>query len=161
MTTPERSGAAPPPNPHPRATNVLLGKPLTALAAARIIATVTIGVTVTAGVLMRVTDAKEFPNIGDGLWWAIQTVTTVGYGDHVPTSPGGRLIAALVMLVGIAFLTLITAAITSTFIETARRRVDGTAGNALSTKLDQIVARLDVIDAGLASIRASDRDDPQ
>ena len=50
---------------------------------------------------MRVTDAREFPNIGDGLWWAVQTVTTVGYGDRVPTSPGGRLIAALVMLVGI------------------------------------------------------------
>jgi voltage-gated potassium channel len=110
---------------------------------------------------MRVTDAREFPNIGDGLWWAIQTVTTVGYGDLVPTSPGGRLIAALVMLVGIGFLTLITAAITSTFIETARRRVDGTASDALSAKLDQIVARLDVIDAGLASIRGRDGDDPQ
>jgi voltage-gated potassium channel len=161
MTMPERSGAAPPPNPHPRATNVLLGKPLTALRAARIIATVTIAVTVIAGVLMRVTDARQFPNIGDGLWWAIQTVTTVGYGDLVPTSPGGRLIAALVMLVGIGFLTLITAAITSTFIETARRRVDGTASDALSVKLDQIVARLDVIEAGLASIRGRDSDDPQ
>jgi voltage-gated potassium channel len=80
-----------------------LGKPPTALQAARIIATVTIAVTVTAGILMRVTDPREFPNIGDGLWWAIQTVTTVGYGDRVPTSPGGRLIAALVMLVGIGF----------------------------------------------------------
>jgi voltage-gated potassium channel len=161
MTTPELSGAAPPPVHHPRATNVLLGKPLTALRAARIIATVTIAVTVIAGVLMRFTDAKDFPNIGDGLWWAIQTVTTVGYGDHVPTSPGGRLVAALVMLVGIGFLTVITAAITSTFIETARRRVESTASDALSVKLDQIVARLDVIESGLANIRGRGGDDPQ
>jgi hypothetical protein len=58
-------------------------------------------------------------------------------------------------------LTLITAAFTSTFIETARRRVDGTAGDALSAKLDQIVARLDAIDAGLASIRGCHSYDPQ
>jgi voltage-gated potassium channel len=161
MTTPEGSAAAPPPVHHPRATNVLLGKPLTALRAARIIATVTIAVTVIAGVLMRFTDAKNFPNIGDGLWWAIQTVTTVGYGDLVPSSPAGRLVAALVMVIGIGFLTVITAAITSTFIETGRRRIEGTTSDALSAKLDQIVARLDVIEAGLANISARDRDDPQ
>jgi hypothetical protein len=42
-----------------------------------------------------------------------------------------------------------TLTITSTFIETARRRVDGTASDAVSAKLDQIVARLDVIDGDL------------
>jgi voltage-gated potassium channel len=157
-TTPEGSAAAPPPVSHPRATNVLLGKPLTALRAARIIASVTIAVTVIAGVLMRFTDAKSFPNIGDGLWWAIQTVTTVGYGDLVPTSPAGRLVAALVMVVGIGFLTVITAAITSTFIETARRRIEGTTSDALSIKLDQIAERLDAIEAGLNNDRGDDRD---
>ena len=132
MTAPERSDAAPPPVRHPRATNVLLGKQLTVLRAAQIIACVTLSVTVVAGVLMRFTDPTKFPNIGDGLWWAIQTVTTVGYGDFVPTSPAGRLLAALVMLVGIGFLTVVTAAITSTFIEAARRRVEGTATDALA-----------------------------
>lgn len=61
MTTPHRSGGALPPDPHPRATNVLLGKPLTVLRAARVVATVTIAVTVIAGVLMRVTDALRYP----------------------------------------------------------------------------------------------------
>jgi voltage-gated potassium channel len=161
VTTPEGSGAAPPPVHFSHATNVLLGKPLTSLRAARLIATVTIAVTVIAGVLMRFTDARQFPNIGDGLWWGIQTVTTVGYGDRVPTSPGGRLVAALVMLIGIGFLTVVTAAVTSTFIETAQRRAAGTASDALSAKLDQIVARLDAIDAGLANIRGHGRDGPQ
>jgi voltage-gated potassium channel Kch len=101
-------------------------KPLTVRRAARIIASVTVAVTIISGVLIHFTDPKNFPNIGDGLWWAIQTVTTVGYGDLVPASTLGRLVAALVMLVGIGFLTVITASITSTFIETARRRIEGT-----------------------------------
>ena len=103
---------------------------------------------------------KSFPNIGDGLWWAIQTVTTVGYGDLVPTSTGGRLVATLVMFIGIGFLTVITAAITSTFIETARRRIEGSGSDRLSARLDQISARLEVIEAGLENIRRQDRDDP-
>jgi voltage-gated potassium channel len=160
MTTPEGSKAAPPPG-RPLAMNFLLRKPLTILRAARIIASITVSVTIIAGVVMVITDHRHFPNIGDGLWWAVQTVTTVGYGDLVPTSPIGRLVAALVMLVGIGFLTVITAAITSTFIETARRRLEGTASDALSAKLDQIGARLDAIEAGIKDISGYDRGAPR
>jgi voltage-gated potassium channel len=158
MTTPEGGAAAPPPV-HQRAVNVLLRKPLTVRRAARIIASVTVSVTIVAAVVIHFTDPTNFPNIGDSLWWAIQTVTTVGYGDLVPTSTSGRLVAALVMLVGIGFLTVITAAITSTFIETAQRRIGG-GSDALSAKLDQISARLELIEAGLENIRGQDRDDP-
>lgn len=138
-----------PPPAHPRAVNVLMRKPLTVRRAARIIASVTVAVTIISAVLIHFTDPKNFPNIGAGLWWAIQTVTTVGYGDLVPASTLGRLVAALVMLVGIGFLTVITASITSTFIETARRRIEGTATDALTAKLDQIAARLDAIETRL------------
>jgi len=123
--------------------------------AARIIASVTVAVTVLAAVLIHFTDRQTFPNIGDSLWWAIQTVTTVGYGDLVPASAAGRLVAALVMLVGIGFLTVITAAITSTFIETARRRIEGNTTDAISTKLDQISARLEMIEAALTTANAT------
>lgn len=145
-----QGNAASPHPPHPRAVQVLTGKTLTVRRAAQIIATVTIAVTVVAGVLMHFTDPKNFPNIGVGLWWAIQTVTTVGYGDAVPTSMVGRLVAALVMLLGIGFLTVVTAAITSTFIETTRRRLEGATTDALSAKLDQIVTRLAAIEAAVA-----------
>ena len=46
--------------------------------------------------------ADGFDNYGDGLWWAIVTLTTVGYGDLVPTSTVGRLTGALLMISGIA-----------------------------------------------------------
>src|SRR5436309_10133444 len=114
MTTPKGSAvsAADPAPAPPRAANLLLGKPLTARRAARIIASFTLSATIIAGVVIHFTDKQNFPSIGDGLWWAVQTVTTVGYGDLVPTSTSGRLIAAVVMIGGIGFLTVITAAIT-------------------------------------------------
>jgi voltage-gated potassium channel len=157
MTTPEGGATAQPPA-RPRAVNVLQRKPLTARRAARIIASVTLSMTIIGGVLIHFADKKNFPDIGDGLWWAIQTVTTVGYGDLVPTSTTGRLVASLVMLVGIGFLTVITATITSTFIESARRRIEGTTTDALSAKLDHIGTRLDAIEAGLTNIRGHNRD---
>ena len=153
MTTSKGSAAAPPPAQE-RATNLLLRKPLTARRAARIIASFTLSITIIAGVLIHFTDEQNFPNIGDGLWWAIQTVTTVGYGDLVPTSTVGRLVAALVMVVGIGFLTVVTAAITSAFIESARRRLQGTETDTLTAKLDQIGARLEVIEASLKDLGA-------
>ena len=63
----------------------------------------------------------EYPNVGVGMWWALQTITTVGYGDVTPSDFEGRLVAAVVMLQGVAFIAIITAVITSTFIERAHR----------------------------------------
>jgi len=117
-------------------------------------------VTIVAAVVIHFTDPKNFPNVGDSLPWAIQTVTTVGYGDLVPTSPSGRVVAALVMLVGIGFSTVITTAITSTFIESARRRMEADGSDVIADKLDQISARLELIEAGLEDIHAPDCDDP-
>ncbi len=155
--TPPESGPATEPPIHPRALNLLQRKPLTAPRAARIIASVTVSMTVIGGVLIHFTDKKTFPNIGDGMWWAVQTVTTVGYGDLVPKSTVGRLVAALVMLVGISFLAVITAAIASEFIESTRRRIEGTRTDAVSVKLDQIGARLDAIESGLKNAGGADR----
>jgi voltage-gated potassium channel len=160
MTTPEGSAPAPPPA-RLRLVNFLSRKPLTGPRAAWIIASITVSVTIISGVLIHFTDKKNYPDIGDGLWWAIQTVTTVGYGDLVPTSTTGRFAAALVMVVGIGFLTVTTAAITSAFLESARRRFEATRTDTLSAKLDQIGTRLDVIEAGLNDIGGHHHDASQ
>lgn len=56
-------------------------------------------------------------NLGDGFWWAVVTITTVGYGDLAPVSPAGRVIAAGLMLGGIALLGVVTATLSSWLVE--------------------------------------------
>lgn len=118
---------------------------------ATVIATVTTIATVGCGLLMTTIDHKNFTTLGQGLWWSVQTVTTVGYGDVVPTNASGRLVAALVMLLGLGFLTVITAAITSSFVaraaEEAARRVGGGAAPATADDVREINKRLDRMEA--------------
>ena len=129
--------------------------------AAVVIATVTTVITVGAGLLMTVIDHDNFPSLGGGLWWAIQTVTTVGYGDAVPENTGGRLLAALVMLLGIGFLTVITAAITSTFVAQAGRRLKAGSGDPSAEQLTRIDERLERIEAALRELPVAPSGSPQ
>jgi voltage-gated potassium channel len=105
------------------------------------IAAMTVLIVAVAGIGVTETDPSRFPNPWRGLWWAIVTVTTVGYGDTFPVSPLGRVVAAFLMVVGIGFLGLATAAIASYFVNTDaedkhRRTTD---------KQQQILAREDEI----------------
>lgn len=114
------------------------------------IATVSTVMTVGAGVLMTIADHDNFGSIGPGLWWAAQTVTTVGYGDDVPTSFAGQLVAVLVMLLGVAFVTVVTASITSSFVERSRRdQAPSDAETATAEQLRRIDERLERIEAAL------------
>jgi voltage-gated potassium channel len=99
------------------------------------------------GLLVWIFDRVDFPNVGLGMWWALQTVTTVGYGDVVPTTALGRVVGSVVMLLSIAFLSVLTAGITSVFIQRARRRFD--EDDDLTRRLDEISSRLDRIDEAL------------
>jgi voltage-gated potassium channel len=117
--------------------------------AAVVIASVTTIMTLLAGWLMTVTDRKGFPTLGSGLWWAVQTVTTVGYGDHVPTSAAGKCLAAAVMLLGIGFLTVITASITGAFVARSRREqhLEGAVEPSaeLLQQIDERLARIEAV----------------
>ena|SRR5690349_21770797 len=119
--------------------------------AAIVIASATTAITVVAGLLVTIVEHGTYPSIGTGLWWAAQTVTTVGYGDNVPTSLAGRLVAVLVMFVGIGFLTVVTAAITSTFVAHAGRedQTPSDVETAIVDQLRQLDSRLERIEAAL------------
>ncbi|GHD79855.1 voltage-gated potassium channel [Salinibacterium amurskyense] len=60
---------------------------------------------------------SQITNLGDGIWWAFVTITTVGYGDIYPATALGRVIAAGVMVAGIALLGVVTATLASWIVE--------------------------------------------
>src|SRR5689334_6402543 len=128
----------------------LIAHAVTPRRAAAVIAVVTIVITVAAGVLMTIVDHKGFPSIGSGLWWAVQTVTTVGYGDHVPETAAGQVMAAIVMLLGIGFVTVITASITGAFVaRTNKDERDAGENGPSAEQFDEIVERLRRIEAAM------------
>lgn len=86
----------------------------------RIAALITLLVVFIAGAAEALVDTKDFHSTWDGIWWAVVTVTTVGYGDVTPTSKEGQVIAMIVMLFGIGFLAILTATIASTFVKSER-----------------------------------------
>ena len=123
--------------------------------AAGTIVIATVVVVVGAGALMRVLDPHEYSNVGVGMWWAIQTVTTVGYGDVTPKNVVGRIVAAFVMLEGIAFVAIVTAVITSTFVARATRDYDAAQATDEASDAERIEARLDILEHKLDSLAAT------
>lgn len=117
-----------------------LREPPSVRLAAGVIVTATAAIVIGSGVLMRALDHREYSSVWVGMWWALQTVTTVGYGDVTPHERIGRIVAAFVMLEGIAFLAIVTAAITSTFVARAEREQRDDA--AIEARLDRIESML-------------------
>ncbi len=74
----------------------------------------------------------QFDHVGAGLWWAVVTMTTCGYGDMVPMTTGGRLIASMVMISGVVLLSVFTAAVSSSVI--TRRLMEGRGLSKLKLK---------------------------
>ena len=83
------------------------------------------------GVAERLPDPTTLPTVWRGMWWAIETVTTVGYGDVVPQQTAGKVIAGVLMVGGLSLLSVVTAAITSGFDQLA------TEPQAMRTDLEQ------------------------
>jgi voltage-gated potassium channel len=119
--------------------------------AAYLIATIWIVAVVIFGVLEHLVDRETYPNVWLGMWWALQTVTTVGYGDVVPGQTEGKVIASFLLLGGLSLLAVITGVVTSAFVTQAqeRRRAEGT---------DPVMSKLDELARELASVRAAVRD---
>jgi voltage-gated potassium channel len=101
------------------------------------VATVTLGA---AGIYIVEKDLTV-SSVGDALWWAIVTVTTVGYGDVSPKTPEGRLIAVALMLVGIGVISALTATIASFFVE----QDQGKENQEIERRLARVEERLDEV----------------
>lgn len=116
-----------------------------------------VGLALIGGVIIRFVDHQNFPSVGLGIWWALQTVTTVGYGDVVPATTAGRTIGGLEMVLGIAFISFVTAGVTSSLVQRAARaesEADRVHREEIAERIvDQLAElgkRLDAVDSKLA-----------
>jgi voltage-gated potassium channel len=91
---------------------------LTLFRAVRMVAFVALSLALAAAVLEWLVD-PAMGDFRDALWWAIVTVTTVGYGDVVPTSTGGRLIGSVLMVAGVSAIPITTSLVVSVFVARA------------------------------------------
>lgn len=117
--------------------------------AAYIIVVLWLAAVVIWGVAEHLLDEETFPTVWLGMWWALQTVTTVGYGDIVPQSTAGRAVATLLLLGGLAFLSVVTAVITSSFVARRQEELHDAANDPILDGMDRLHERLDRIEAEL------------
>jgi voltage-gated potassium channel len=109
----------------------------------RFVGLATIFLTVIAGAVQATVDTGDFKTFWDAVWWAVVTVTTVGYGDIYPKTVAGRIVGIMLMLVGIGFLSVLTATIASRFVKEERSEE--------TTAITDALAR---IEADLAALKA-------
>ena len=109
-----------------------------------------------AGFLVTLVDRQDFPTFGTGVWWAIVTLGTVGYGDVVPHTAWGRVVGSVVILVGVSFISVLVAIVTSYFVSAEQEeRADRERGQRDSEvaqtleALHRIEQRLDAIESRL------------
>jgi voltage-gated potassium channel Kch len=107
------------------------------------------------GIVQRIADPQTFPTIWLAWWWAIQTVTTVGYGDVVPGQPAGKAVAAVLMVGGLAFLSILTATITSSFVARRQERFRARANDPVLQEVARLSAKIESLEAELKREGAS------
>jgi voltage-gated potassium channel len=120
----------------------------------RVAGLVVLTTVICGGAAFAAVESQQGLSTWDGVWWAVTTVTTVGYGEITVQSEAGRVIAMMIMLVGIGFVALVTAFIAERFV---RKDVEGEAAS-VGAKEDQILAELRRLSAEVAALQA--REDP-
>lgn len=102
---------------------------------------------------------RSIRTLGDAMWWAVSTLTTVGYGDVVPKTALGRMMAVLLMLTGIALVGTVTAAVASWFVNLVRNAASSgqapilAAEHDLSAQITALAATVERLSGQLAAVR--------
>ena len=138
-----------------RATNSLRGRVITYVSGATVL------IVGSAGLAMldaeRGRAGSNINTYGDAVWWAMTTISTVGYGDRYPVTGQGRFVAAGLMLAGIALLGVVTASIASWLIEKVRE-VDTDVQAVARRDLAELRAEIQALRRELRAAKASEPD---
>jgi voltage-gated potassium channel len=105
------------------------------------------------GVAEHLVEPKPFPTVWLGMWWALETVTTVGYGDVVPVGTAGRIIASFLLLGGLAFLTVIIAMITGGFVSRYQRQASAAGEDPVIQRIEQLSLELKEVRVEVQGLR--------
>jgi hypothetical protein len=123
--------------------------------------TVTVVVVIIGSIVIWLFGGRDYPDLATAVWFTLQTITTVGYGDVTPDTGFGRVVAGVVMVVAIGFTTIITALITSTFVEAAQRKRraadqarQDARNDSIDTQIGEIARHLSAIEARLDQLGA-------
>ncbi len=128
--------------------------------AAAMIATLWLAAIVIFGVVQHLVDPETFDSVWLGMWWAMQTVTTVGYGDVIPPDAGGRLVAALLMIGGLSLFAVVTGTITSAFVTSAQAERGDSRDDRVMQRLDQLATDVDEVREELRRRTRSEPSEP-
>ena len=95
------------------------------------------------GYIFYVTE-PQIKTFGDGIWWALVTITTVGYGDITPVTLPGRLIAGTLMFVGLGLIATVTAIVSAKFVQ---NYVDHHTNDDVLEKLEELESEIEKLKA--------------
>jgi voltage-gated potassium channel len=118
------------------------------------LAAMTIGLSLLAGFVVTLVDRKDFPTFGLAVWWALVTLATVGYGDVVPHTTWGRVVGGVVIVIGVTFLSFLTATVTSYFVAAEEAESDARQQEEFRAVQAQAAEALRRIEARLVAIEA-------
>jgi voltage-gated potassium channel Kch len=121
--------------------------------AAGVIATAWLIAIIVFGVVERLVDPDTFDSVWLGMWWATQTVTTVGFGDVVPESTAGQVFAAALMVGGLSFFAVVTGMITSIFVARTQLESGSASDEELQRRLDELASELRKVRDELGRLR--------
>lgn len=117
---------------------------------------------VLTGFVATLVDRKDFPTLGDGIWWSIVTLGTVGYGDIVPHTAWGRVVGGVVIVFGVTFISVLVATVTSFLLAMEQKEgaaeaeeVRAAAEEETHALLRELASRLTAIEARLESLTRS------
>jgi voltage-gated potassium channel len=123
--------------------------------AASIVAGFWLGGIVVFGIAEHLLDKQSFETVWEGMWWATQTVTTVGYGDVVPDQGVGKVVASILMIGGLSFFAVITGVITSAFVARSQFEERESGNDPAIRRLDELAGEVRALRDELA--RLADR----
>jgi voltage-gated potassium channel len=107
---------------------------------------------VITGLIAHLIDRRDFATFGVGVWWAVVTLGTVGYGDVVPHTAWGRVLGSVVIVCGVTFLSFLIAIVTSLFIDAKREDQE----TALASRHEELLGLLRSMDARLRALEERD-----